>query len=122
MNFANHYKVSLGPQSFAFPIHVQQLFSVVAEGPWKVVCPVEVRKSRGGRAFAKEHDIADAQISNLVSSRASNIGRRRTQHSKGEDFVGHKSFVEGHIEGAIAIDTQDEESDHLLSDSSNSEQ
>lgn len=122
MNFADHYKVPLGPQSFAFPIHVQQVFFVADEGPWKVVCKVEVRGSRGGRAFAEEHDDADTQISGPVSSRANNIDRRRTEPSQVEDFVRHGSFVDGHVEEAVAADADDEESDHLLGDSSDSEQ
>jgi len=122
MNSADHYKVPLGPQSFAFSIHVQQVFFATDEGPWKVVCKVEVRGSRGGRAFVEEHDDADAQISGPISSRANNIDMRTTEPSEAEDFVCHGSFVEGHVEEAVAADADDEESDHLFGDSSDSEQ
>ena len=121
VNFADQYIAPLGPQSFAFPIHVQQVFFATDDGPWKVVCKVDVRGSRGGRAFAEEDDDADAQITGPISSRANNIDSSRPEASDSEDFIVNGSFVEGHMVGPVAAASDDEGADHLLGDSSDSE-
>lgn len=125
VNFADQNNIPLGPQSFAFPIHVHQVFYVQDDGPWKVVCKVEVRGSRGARAFADEDDEADTMItSSPHPCGARNVDRRGRGHSEAVDSLRNGSFVHAHVVEPVGAGdvADDEDSDHLLGDSSDSDE
>ena len=121
MNFAPNCILPLGPHSFAFPIHIQQVFFAADEGPWKVVCKADVQGNRRGRAFAEEHEDAEAQFSSYVSPHADNteMGIGEPSHS---DFAAYGSFVEEQEDEPVAAEAGDEDDERNLGDSSDSEQ
>jgi hypothetical protein len=91
--FRSKLHFTFGSPLFRFPIHIQQVFYAADEGPWKVVCKADVRGNRRGRAFAEEHEDAEAQFSGYVSPHADNteMGIGEPSHS---DFAAYGSFVE----------------------------
>ena len=85
------------------------------------MCKVEVRGSRGARVFAEEHDDADTQITSLISSHSNNVERHGQDPSEEEEFTSHGTFIDKHVDELVGANHDDEESDHLLGDSSDSE-
>jgi hypothetical protein len=83
-NISNRMVVGLGPECFAFPIHVQQVFySKDARGPdWRTATKIEVRGRRGERHYALEEEGGlfavghDVQFEGLVPDRVVDTARR----------------------------------------------
>jgi hypothetical protein len=86
-----------------------------------VVCKADVQGSRRGRAFAEEHEDAEAQFSGSVSSHANNKEMHIGEPSH-SDFAAYGSFVEEQEDELVAAEAGDEDDERILGDSSDSEQ